>query len=100
MTSKTRKVDSPGNAPNGSSGRRVRRDNGGNPADWQGVNGELLARTVAVVAMRGGALRLGYTRDGGAYSIGVYGDGEPYTEYVRPGEGIEDYLIALIESWR
>lgn len=43
----------------------------------------------------GGALRVGVTRDGGAWAFGVYGLGEPYTEYVRPGESLTDYFEGL-----
>jgi len=64
-------------------------------ANWALVDPEVLRYVVTVVASWGGALRLGYTRDGGAYSIGVYGDGEPYTEYLRPNENVEEYLQQL-----
>lgn len=84
--------------PNATSSRRVQR-NAGDVADWEGANPTLLLRAIALVAIAGGALRLGYTRDGGAYSIGIYGDGEPYTEYVRPNEDIDAYLAALIGAW-
>lgn len=68
-------------------------------ADWGGADGDLLRRTVAAIALTGGAVRFGYTTDGGAYSIGIYGDGEPYTEYVRPAEDIDEYLRDLTERW-
>jgi hypothetical protein len=45
----------------------------------------------------GGALRLGYSRDGGAYAVGVYGDGDPYTLYHPPEDDI-DSLLAKIEN--
>lgn len=69
------------------------------PADWSGVDGKLLAYAVAVVARQGGAIRLGYTRDGGAYAVGIYGDGEPYTDYIRPSEDVEQYLRGVIAVW-
>jgi len=49
------------------------------------------------VANKGGALRLGLTRDGGALAIGIYGDGnmDPYTEYLRPGEDAVAYFRGL-----
>lgn len=76
--------------------RRTReRAKRGGSANWALVDRETLAYAVTVVASWGGALRLGYTRDGGAYSIGVYGDGEPYTEYIRPNESVEEYLQQL-----
>lgn len=67
----------------------------GLPADWQGVNAELLLQVIASVSRDGGAIRLGYTRDGGAYAIGIYGDGAPFTEYVSPSDDMDEYLRGL-----
>jgi hypothetical protein len=78
--------------------RRVQR-NDGQIADWASAKATLVVGAVAAVGRAGGALRFGYTSDGGAYAIGVYGDGQPYTDYVRPNEDIDAYLSALIESW-
>lgn len=64
-------------------------------ADWQGINPETVLRAIAVVAYHGGALRFGYTRDGGAYAIGIYLGGDHFTEYVRPSEDVEGYLTNL-----
>jgi len=68
-------------------------------ANWMLASPEALQYTIVAVASHGGALRLGYSRDGGAYSIGIYGDGEPYTEYVRPQEDINAYLGRLAEDF-
>ena len=65
-------------------------------ADWGRVDAEQLRSTVDVMTQTGGALRCGVTRDGGAYSLGIYGDGpEPYTVYVRPNEDMEEILREL-----
>lgn len=64
-------------------------------ADWQTADAETLLRAIAVVAYRGGALRFGYTRDGGAYAIGIYLGGDHFTEYIRPSEDINHYLASL-----
>ena len=45
----------------------------------------------------GGAIRFGYTRDGGAYAVGLYYGGETCTEYIRPGEDVEQALIESVE---
>lgn len=37
-------------------------------------------------------MQFGYTRDGGSYAIRVVGDGDPYTEFIKP---TEDVLLAL-----
>jgi len=63
---------------------------------WGWANPELLRNVITVWAERGGALRFGKTSDGGAYAIGVYGDGEPYTVYIEPGEDINDWLQEFI----
>jgi hypothetical protein len=68
-------------------------------ADYASVNPEILQRAICTVAVQGGALRLGYTSDGGAYSVGVYGDGDPYTDYLKPAEDIEQYFKNMIEAW-
>lgn len=67
-------------------------------ADWQGVNADGILRAIAVVAYRGGALRFGYTRDGGAYAVGIYLGGDHFTEYIRPNEDIDGYLANLADD--
>lgn len=82
--------------------RRMRRQTANHlkgAADWAGVDGSLIAKAVAAMAANGGALRFGYTRDGGAYSVGFYGDGEPFTEYVSPGDDVEEFLRGVIEDY-
>lgn len=78
--------------------RRVSRGSDG-IADWGSVDGKLLAGVIGTVAKSGGAVRFGYTSDGGAYAVGIYGDGEPYTDYIRPSEDVEEYLRRLYENW-
>lgn len=68
-------------------------------ADYAKCDAGILLRAVTVVAGQNGALRLGYTSDGGAYAIGVYGDGDPYTDYVKPSEDIDKYFEDLIAAW-
>lgn len=70
------------------------------PADYIAVDWGKVGRSIAAVAGHGGAIRLGYSRDGGAYAVGVYGDGDtPYTEYVRPDEDFEAYMAELAEAF-
>lgn len=65
-------------------------------ADWATVDMAQIQETIVKVTKVGGAIRFGYTADGGAYALGIYGDGAaPYTEYVRPGEDIEAILADL-----
>jgi len=82
--------------------KRRRRSNVGGAtgtADWAACDGSTLAKAVAAIARMGGAVRLGYTRDGGAYAVGIYGDGEPFTEYIPPSDDIDNYLRGLIEDY-
>lgn len=65
-------------------------------ADWMGCNAELLQKAIAVSGHKHCALRFGYTRDGGAYAVGVYAGADYFTDYIRPSESIDDYLTDLI----
>lgn len=69
------------------------------PADWGTADAKVVLRAIEVVSKAGGALRFGYTRDGGSYAVGILGDGEPYTEYLRPTDDLSAYLEGLIEDW-
>lgn len=91
------KKDSNGNPLRGS--RRFALQNDGT-ADWETVNASNLVRAIAAASLTGGALRFGYTRDGGAYSVGVYGDGEPYTLYVKPNEDLDKFLSDLTRCFQ
>lgn len=91
----TKKIREAGKAQ--TSGRKFQRFSGeATKADWSTVDMTQLWETISKVTAGGGAIRFGYTADGGAYAIGVYGDGaQPYTEYVRPQENIERVLAEL-----
>ena len=69
-------------------------------ADWSKANSELVHACICAVARKGGALRFGYSSDGGAYAIGVYGDGAPYTDYLKPGEDVDEYLQDMLASYQ
>lgn len=80
--------------------RGVRSQQARAEANWEAVDGDVLKSVIELVADTDGALRFGRSRDGGAYSVGVYGDGEPYTEYIPGTEDITTYLQELAEYWR
>ena len=68
-------------------------------ADWAGIDAEAIRAAIAALGSIGGALRLGYTRDGGAYAVGVYGlETKPYTDYLRPGDDVQAYLYGLADA--
>jgi hypothetical protein len=69
-------------------------------AEWGDANAQKVLEAISAIARNGFAVRFGYTRDGGAFAIGVVGDGDPYTEYVRPNEDIDLYLDGLIQDYR
>ena len=71
----------------------------GNVADWGSVDAQILVKTIETASRKGGAIRFGYTRDGGAYAIGVYAGPNYFTDYVRPGEDVDQYLKDLIGSF-
>lgn len=60
------------------------------------IDAQALLYALDSVLREGGAIRIGRTRDKGAWAIGVYGDGaEPYTEYVQGSEDINRYFNDL-----
>jgi len=69
-------------------------------ADWMNADPTLMLELVNVVANEHGAVRYGYTRDGGAYSIGIYLGGESKTYYCNEAEGINESIRELIEYFR
>lgn len=67
-----------------------------NDADWTAVEPGPLRALIGAITATGGAVRFGYTKDGGAFSLGVYGDGKPYTEFL-PGSGdVEAWIEGFI----
>lgn len=69
-------------------------------ADYGSVEPKVLVDVIQIVSAKGGAIRFGYTRDGGAYAIGIYYDGEHETTYLRPDEDLVGYLTDIAETMR
>lgn len=86
-------------APEQRESRRRNRHNSSEVADWGSADGALLKNAIAAITARGCAVRFGYTRDGSAYAVGIVGDGDPYTEFVRPSENLDAYLTALASDF-
>lgn len=61
------------------------------------IDANVLLMAIGAVVEHDGALRIGVSRDGGAWSFGIYGDGDPYTEYVPGTEDVNEYLRGLAE---
>lgn len=70
--------------------RRTRHDD--TKADWSAAHAGLLRDVITAVARTGGAIRFGYSSDGGAYGVGIYGDGEPFTEYLPAASDVDSWL--------
>lgn len=59
---------------------------------------ELVTLSLALMS-KGGALRWGLTRDGGALAIGVYFGDDYGTEYVRPNEDLPTACEEIFVAW-
>lgn len=66
---------------------------------WSDIDSGVLQMAVDAVAQAGGAIILGCTRDGGAYSIVVLTDQEKAKEYPHSIEDCEALLTALTSAF-
>lgn len=94
-TVKRGKTDSPKRS---GSTRRVERSPEDIP-DWTVIDPKIIAGAIGAVALRGGAIRFGYSSDGGCFTIGIYGDGDPYTEFTRTAGECVELLEGITERW-
>lgn len=67
-------------------------------ADWTKADPKMLSWAVGAVTTAGGAIRFGYTRDGSAYSIGIYLGDDRETVYARPYDDIDSILRQIAEG--
>lgn len=81
--------------------RRNNRSTGNSPvqAEYESLNHESICKLIDAVAGSGGTVTFGYTRDGGAYYIGYYLDGESTKLYIRPNENPDVAIAAEIDWW-
>ena len=74
---------------------------GGGPsvtADWRIIENVAIVELIQAASETGGAVRFGVTRDGGAYALGVYGDGpDPYTLYAGTPEEMGEHITHLTD---
>ena len=82
------------NNPKERKSTRKRRQND-TTADWGGIDEKRIRQVVSAVSKGGGAVRFGYSRDGGAYSVGIYGDGKPFTEFCPATGDVEGWLEGI-----
>lgn len=66
-------------------------------AEWETVDRGLLARVVSVLTRDNRAVRFGYSRDQGAFAVGIYGDGDkPYTVYCGVNDDVDEWLKSIV----
>lgn len=72
---------------------------GGATVNWSDVGGEAIKGVLAAVTATGCAIRFGYSRDQGAFAIGIVGDGDPYTVWAANLEELDIKLEALEQAF-
>jgi len=78
---------------------RGRRKSAAEALDWTKFEWELFAILTVALASTGGAIRIGATRDGGAWALGIYKGDDYATEYIRPGEDVHEALLEIADAW-
>ncbi len=89
--------------PENALSRRKERKNGrGNSesADWGDCDESDILQLIAVVTGLGGTITFGYTRDGGAYYLSYFMDGEALKVFIRPTEDVELAIKSEIDEWK
>lgn len=54
---------------------------------------------LATILAEGGAVRIGLTRDGGAWAFGLYGLGDPLTLYLNSNDDPFEFLEQIREAY-
>lgn len=78
---------------------RSRRTQAGGEADYSTTDWSCTVALVDALVAEGGALRLGITRDGGAFALGVYLGDDYATEYIKPAEDWESAIGEIATAW-
>lgn len=87
--------DNNGYVRGGSKNRRAKKRDA-EPVYWDSRSTPVIFRLVESAQRAGGAIRFGGNRNNTMLALGVYGDGEPYTEYFRDTGEFEDFAEDLI----
>jgi hypothetical protein len=93
-----RRNDKPSALHNVFGRKRDRNKEGSEVAEWMRFDPVDLVKFISTLAACGGAVRFGYTKDGGAFAMGLYYDGESETQYCKPNEDIAAFL-AEWQEW-
>jgi len=78
---------------------RGRRASQAGTVDWGGFDWEATQALCEEMVAVGGAVRVGATRDGGAWALGIYQGDDYATEYIRPAEDFETAIREIVEAW-
>lgn len=68
--------------------------------DWGEASAEQIADLVTIVTATGCAIRFGYSRDRGAFAIGIIGDGDPYTVWAHGLDQLDIKIHSLMVAFR
>lgn len=68
-------------------------------ATFANTEAGLLLAVVLWMSEAGAAVRLGKTSDGGALAIGLYDGSEKRTEYLRPADNVNEFLLELLAAY-
>jgi len=88
-----------GNKRERSKQARSRRAAAAGDASYSTADWTALIALVEALAREQGALRLGVTRDGGAYALGVYLGDDYATEYIKPAEDFSAAIDEIAQVW-
>lgn len=80
-------------------GERSKRAAAGGPIDVRAGDWIAIAALITAFGDAGGAVRVGLTRDGGAWALGCYLGDDYATEYIRPSEDFRGAAIEIAEAW-
>lgn len=78
---------------------RRRNRHKGDVADYANVGAQSLHTAITAVTSADCAIQFGYTKDGSTFVVRIVGDGDPYNEFVRPSEDMDEYLRALAADY-
>jgi len=66
--------------------------------DWGRIDGDTIRSFVERATRDDGAVMLGYTRDGGAYSVKVYAGGDPIKYFVHSDAELYEVMQDVIRT--
>lgn len=64
-------------------------------ADWGGANPAWITGLIVLLSRHRGAVRFGVSRDGGAYSVGVYLDDDSVTLWINGDADLDEGLAEI-----